>query len=143
MNPVLHRAVCPDPDPAWFTDRFAANGWTGAWRGGVFDWHHYHMTTHEVLGCFAGWAVLQLGGEDGRTIRIEAGDVLVIPAGLAHKRLQSSADFGVVGAYPGGATPDMQTGEGQPCPLAIWDCDPVTGAAPETDWQQKFRKGAS
>lgn len=127
MNPVLHRAVCPAPRPEWFETRFAENGWTGSWRNGVFDWHHYHVTTHEVLGCYAGWAVIQLGGETGQPQRITAGDVVIIPAGCAHKRLEASADFAVVGAYPGGASPDMQRGQGVACPLPVWDRDPVFG----------------
>ncbi|MCF3972172.1 cupin [Paracoccus salsus] len=128
MRPVLHRAVSADLVPEWFEDRFAANGWTGTWRNGVFDWHHYHRTTHEVLGCYAGWADIQLGGERGETHRIEAGDVVVIPAGLAHKRREGSDDFRVVGAYPGGGSPDMNRGEGEPCPISKWARDPVTGA---------------
>jgi len=38
------------------------------------------------------------------------GDVLVIPAGVAHKNLGASADLGVVGAYPRGQSPDMNDG---------------------------------
>ena len=126
VEPVIHRGV-GEPRPEWFEERFAANGWTGAWRNGVFDWHHYHQTTHEVLGCYRGRARVQLGGPDGEVHDIAPGDVVVIPAGCAHKRLEASGDFAVVGAYPGGVTPDMQDGAGIPCPLPIWDHDPVTG----------------
>lgn len=125
MKPVIHRAVTPDPAPDWFEKVFAEHGWSGSWRNGVFDWHHYHATTHEVLGCHAGHAVLQLGGPDGARHRIEAGDVVIIPAGCAHKWLSASDDFAVVGAYPGGVTPDMKEGPGIDCPLPRWDRDPV------------------
>lgn len=131
MTPVIHRAVTEDPTAAWFRDRFARNGWTGAWSGGVYDWHHFHARTHEVLGCSQGNAVLRLGGKDGADIAVGAGDVIVIPAGLAHCRVTASDDFRVVGAYPGGGEPDMQTGEGMPCPLPKWDLDPIFGAGPE------------
>ena len=103
------------------------NGWTGSWRNGIFDWHHYHLTTHEVLGCYAGHATVMLGGERGQRVELAAGDVVIIPAGCAHKRLAASGDFAVVGAYPGGAAPDMQKGEGQACPLPQWNSDPVFG----------------
>lgn len=126
VTPVLHRDV-GEARPDWFETRFARNGWTGSWRNGVFDYHHYHATTHEVLGCYAGWASIRLGGDAGETVRIAAGDVVIIPAGCAHKRLSSSTDFAVVGAYPGGVTPDLQRGQGIACPLPLWDRDPVFG----------------
>ncbi len=43
---------------------------------------------------------MQFGGESGPVIEITAGAGVVIPAGVGHKNLGSSADFGVVGAYP-------------------------------------------
>lgn len=86
---------------------FASNDWTGSWRNGVYPYHHYHSTTHEVLGCYRGSAVVRLGGERGIEATISAGDVVVIPAGVAHKRLRASSDFGVVGAYPDGRSWDM------------------------------------
>ena len=128
QRPLIHRAAGP-ADPAWFEHRFATNGWSGTWRGGVYARHHYHATTHEVLGCYAGSARLQLGGPAGEVHDIAAGDVVVIPAGLAHCNLRSSADFAVVGAYPGGVSPDLQDGAGDaevelPRPVS----DPVLGA---------------
>ena len=40
----------------------------------------------------------------------DPGDVIVIPAGVGHKRVESSEDFGVVGAYPGGRHWDLLRG---------------------------------
>ena len=93
-------------------DTFRRNGWGGSWRNGVYGMHHYHSTAHEALGVYTGSARVQLGGESGPVFDVRAGDVVVIPAGVAHKRLASSADFGVVGAYPDGQRPDMCYGSG-------------------------------
>ena len=46
---LLYPAVLDpaDPDPAAaFEQHFQANGWPGAWRNGVFGFHHYHSTAH-------------------------------------------------------------------------------------------------
>jgi len=86
---------------------FADNGWSGAWRNGIYAHHHYHSTAHEVLGIAAGSVRVRLGGEDGKTVELHAGDVVVIPAGVAHKNEGASPHLVVVGAYPGGKCPDM------------------------------------
>lgn len=113
-KPVLvYRGVFVQRDDAgarWLEKRFADNGWTGAWRWSVYPYHHFHSNTHEVLGVFAGKALLQLGGEQGPEVNLSAGDVVVIPAGVAHRKLREADGFQVVGAYPQGREPDMHTG---------------------------------
>ncbi|OUL07042.1 cupin domain-containing protein [Bacillus spizizenii] len=86
------------------------HGWSNR-SGSVFPYHHYHSNTHEVLIAVRGEAVIQFGGEKGAAIPFKSGDAVVIPAGVGHKKLSSSADFTVVGAYPGGVHYDMKTGE--------------------------------
>jgi uncharacterized protein YjlB len=86
---------------------FARNDWSAAWVNGIYAHHHYHSTAHEVLGIVAGWVRVRLGGEGGKTVELRVGDVVVIPAGVAHKNEGASPDLVVVGAYPGGYGPDM------------------------------------
>jgi uncharacterized protein YjlB len=81
---------------------FAGHGWGGSWVDGVFDFHHFHSTSHEVLGVVAGGATLELGGPQGGVFEVTSGDVLVLPAGTGHRRAASERGFSVVGAYPAG-----------------------------------------
>ena len=98
-------------DPASiFEQRFAENDWTNSWRDGVYSFPHYHSTSHEVLGVYSGAAALRLGGNHGKNIDVHAGDIVVIPAGVAHQNVGASNDFGVVGAYPGGRQWDLLRG---------------------------------
>jgi uncharacterized protein YjlB len=93
---------------------FAGNGWSGGWRGGVYPYHHYHSTAHEALGIVVGSARVRLGGDGGEVIELHAGDVVVIPAGVAHKGEAASPDLLIVGAYPDGRGPDMRVpGKGE------------------------------
>ena len=76
-----------------------------------------------------------MGGEKGEKIRVEAGDVIIIPAGTGHKKLSGTADFAVLGAYPDGCDYDLLTGEEGERPKAderiaqvpVPDADPVLG----------------
>ena len=88
-------------------EMFDKNRWPSSWRNGIFGFHHYHSTAHEVLGVYGGAAKVQLGGEGGIICDLKIGDVVVIPAGVSHKKLSSTGDFRVVGAYPAGQSPDM------------------------------------
>jgi uncharacterized protein YjlB len=80
----------------------AEHGWGGSWVDGVFDFHHFHSTSHEALAVVAGEATLELGGPQGESFDVAAGDVLVLPAGTGHRRASARAGFTVVGAYPAG-----------------------------------------
>lgn len=99
-------------DPASTIEKvLAANNWNNSWRNGIFSYQHYHSTAHEALGVYSGWAEVQLGGPGNEPVRIEKGDLVVLPAGTAHKRIDSGGGFAVVGAYPDGQRYDMNYGE--------------------------------
>ncbi|HEY0033520.1 MAG TPA: cupin domain-containing protein [Devosia sp.] len=99
---LIYRSVVSDGGPEALERLFKRNGWPPQWRDTVFTFHHYHSRSHECLGVATGHATLRLGGPEGQVVRVEAGDVVMIPAGVAHPRVVASADFMVVGAYPPG-----------------------------------------
>ena len=128
--------IHPDETAEVIKRLFAQNGYTNAWIDGIFDYQHYHSNTHEVMGVFCGKADVQFGGEHGVCVELDKGDVVVIPAGVAHKKLNSSDDFTVVGAYPKGAEYNIRYGEASERPeadreiagVANPDNDPVYGS---------------
>jgi uncharacterized protein YjlB len=110
---LLYKAVLEIPAlfPAQFIKGlFDQNNWTNSWKSGIFNYHHYHSNTHEALGVYDGSTTLQLGGDNGPTIQLQKGDVLVIPAGVAHKNLGEEDRVKCVGAYPDGRHYDMNYG---------------------------------
>jgi uncharacterized protein YjlB len=113
---IVYRGVLgtpPGSDPAApFEEMFGAHGWRHSWRNGIHGFLHFHARTHEVLGIARGEALVQFGGDGGRNLTVEAGDVVVLPAGTGHRRLSGSADLLVVGAYPAsGSIDQVQPGE--------------------------------
>lgn len=109
---LVYRAaidVSDAADPAVpFEKAFARHGWGDGWRNGIFGFLHFHTGTHEVLGIARGRAKVEFGGTKGKVIDVAAGDVVVLPAGCGHRRVESSPDLLVVGAYPKGSTSDHQ-----------------------------------
>ncbi|MCF7805922.1 MAG: hypothetical protein K9N46_15775 [Candidatus Marinimicrobia bacterium] len=101
-----------------FESLFDRNDWPSAWRYGIYTFHHYHSTAHEVLGVFRGATQVQLGGPSGIIERVEAGDVIVIPAGVAHKNRGSNSGFRCVGGYANGDSWDMKYGKPDERPMA-------------------------
>ena len=46
---------------------FEENLWDGSWIDGMYDFHHYHSTAHEVLAICGGQAEVRFGGDYGIT----------------------------------------------------------------------------
>lgn len=120
----------PDPAAA-FERRFGENRWGALWRNGIYSFHHFHSTAHEVLGIARGTARVQFGGDSGVTVDVGPGDVVVIPAGVAHKNLGSSGDLLVVGGYPRGQDWDMNRGRSGERPMV--DENIAAVPLPQTD----------
>jgi uncharacterized protein YjlB len=122
-------------DPDGCSALFRRNGWDGIWLNGVFPYWHYHPLAHEVLGCVAGSASVGFGGDSGIVADFSAGDVVLIPAGVGHKRFSQEPDFLVVGGYPPGQNGaisnagdmDIQTALEKVSAVPVPASDPVTG----------------
>jgi uncharacterized protein YjlB len=144
---VIYRLALPASDHLAkdFEKCFSGNGWTNSWRDGIFDFHHFHSNTHEVLGVAQGEARVSFGGEAGDVQAVSAGDVAILPAGTGHKCESASDDFLVVGAYPDGRDYDICRGDpaehdravariaGVPLPKK----DPIFGKSGVVVWQQR------
>jgi uncharacterized protein YjlB len=123
-------------DPAaTFEEVFRRNGWPPEWRNGVYSFHHYHSTAHEILGFVTGTARLLLGGPNGLEITVKPGDCALLPAGTGHCRLEGSSDFLVVGGYPPNQPWDLrreaisEAAKREMAKVRFPNCDPVLGAA--------------
>ncbi|ANS76659.1 hypothetical protein AWM70_20470 [Paenibacillus yonginensis] len=133
--PVLIYTGALESNPQGAEALFNKHNWRNSWTNGVFDYHHYHSNAHEVLGVISGSAQLQIGGEQGERLELQAGDVIVLPAGTGHKKISASPDFRIAGAYPNGVEYNTRTGKPSDRPDALEeisrvpvpDMDPVYG----------------
>ncbi|KAI0144354.1 hypothetical protein GGR57DRAFT_482327 [Xylariaceae sp. FL1272] len=96
-QPLLHYpGVFRYDDAAIVTkahDRFSGYGWEVQWifRYGPTQPSHFHSRAHECMAVLSGNATIRFGVADadeqngGLEVEAHAGDVFVIPAGVAHK----------------------------------------------------------
>lgn len=108
---IYRKAFSESSDARAIEGRFSQNNWGGSWVDGIYPFDHYHSITHEVLGIAKGGADVQLGGPKGIIKTVSEGDVIIIPAGVSHKKIDSSENFTVVGAYPDSRQWDMNYGK--------------------------------
>ncbi|OAL31336.1 hypothetical protein AYO20_08246 [Fonsecaea nubica] len=116
-RPLLHYPGILLSSPSITTaayDAFSDNGWRVQWifRYGSTQASHYHSATHECMAVLSGTATIRFGVADtvpdpdenthgsgkedgGIELQASAGDVFVIPAGVAHKTFdtQPAAEF--------------------------------------------------
>jgi len=124
-------------DPSRLEQIVKENHWGGTWRNGIYPYHHYHSTAHELLVLCSGTAVVELGGEGGKVLKLETGDAIVLPAGVAHRKSDDSPEFEVLGAYPEGQDWDLCYGKPEERPdsdrritrVKLPKADPFFGAA--------------
>jgi uncharacterized protein YjlB len=129
---LLYRSVLPvhaSGKAETFRERFKSAGWAGIWTDTIYDYTHFHSNAHEVLGIAEGKVTLRLGGDTGSLFRLKAGDMLVLPAGVGHRRLGGDDGLRVVGAYPRGQSHYDMKRRGRAIPrVALPSGDPFFGA---------------
>ena len=79
---------------------FAYHGWPPQWRDTIFDYDHYHSTTHEALGAPTGYGTLLLSGPTAARSR---------PA-PATRSLSLGASGGRTGETSSNAASDFEVG---------------------------------
>ncbi|KAI0759987.1 RmlC-like cupin domain-containing protein [Trametes elegans] len=108
---VIYRGVFPAPVPSALEieGHIAAVGvFEPMWRYPMFPDDHFHTTVHELMVTHSGRARVNFGGEGCpapvETV-MEAGDAVLIPAGVSHRLLEDlgGGTFEMLGAYEVGA----------------------------------------
>lgn len=80
----------------------ARNGWKVVWYTdkGLHPFHHFHSNAHEIVWVARGHQRGLFGGPEGTYATVEAGDVIVLPAGTGHFGLERTDDLYMIGGYP-------------------------------------------
>ena len=89
-------------DPMTARSRFAEHGWGGSWVDGVFDYHHFHSTSHEVLAVVAGGRRSSSAARRARRSRSRRATSSSSPPAPGTGGRGATARSRVVGAYPAG-----------------------------------------
>src|ERR1700712_5064759 len=94
---MIYHGVFPKPTSSTIESHLKSIGVVSPpWIYTMFAETHFHSNTHEVLGIASGSAKCCFGGEqnEGRVeLVLKQGDVVVIPAGVAHRLLEDYGGF--------------------------------------------------
>ncbi len=85
-------------------EQIRRNDWPPEWHSsfGMYPRHHFHSDAHELIAVTRGTMVGLFGGHDGVRATVNAGDVIVIPAGVGHFGESITEDLRLTGAFPAG-----------------------------------------
>ena len=100
---LVQRNAFPGGGAEAIKARFRETGWSNNCDDpGIYE--YAHATTHECLGCARGrMAFSRSVGEGGWTkLRIEQGDVIVMPTGVRHEMISMAKDIHMCGGHPDG-----------------------------------------
>lgn len=117
--------------PSDIQDQLQQNNWRNPWIDSIYDYHHFHSNTHEVLVIVSGECQVQFGGEEGSTWSVTSDDVILIPAGVAHKSVAMDEHFRCIGAYPLDIGYDLFCGKAEEYSMVVENIQKV--GLPEKD----------
>ncbi|KAL0939719.1 cupin domain protein [Colletotrichum truncatum] len=113
---LIYRNVLGEQlDETSVSERLQRNGWVKKGTWGTIKLKHFHPNTHECYGIFQGRSELVFGeGSSDSTgsgvkCEVHAGDVVVVPAGVAHASTPESEEasgeneYRYIGVYPEGS----------------------------------------
>lgn len=143
-------------------DLFNSNGWQTQWifRYGPTQSSHYHSQVHECMAVLSGSATIRFGVADtsndfeenthgagkesgGVEVQANAGDVFIIPAGVAHKTFDTKPEAKFALLTPGDGHFVAAEGSDVRDVLAGIELDGFTmiGAYPKNGGKWDFAKG--
>lgn len=82
---LVYRGLSPARDVSPPRRNSPATAGTPRWRDGIFGYHDFHSTAHELLAIVAGPAQLTLGGQHGRSLPGDRAAVLVLQGTIVQR----------------------------------------------------------
>ncbi|ORM71161.1 cupin domain-containing protein [Pantoea rwandensis] len=104
--PVMHIADASDSHQTLLSE-LEKTGWSKQWQGKPFSYLHFHSRTHVIFVVTAGSGELRVGGNKGKTVLANVGDMIFLPAGTGQQHISSTPDFAVSACYLKGKSWDV------------------------------------